>query len=293
MRFDVILAASAGILLAPAALAQRVDDAPRTFEGQLEDSDVREGADGPVVSDQHRIRLEAGRRYRISAESEDFDPIIRLYQEGEDEPVAENDDYDPQESLNARVTYTPEETAEYVLHVISFSETGRGPYEARVERLPPLPAPVSGRPDDRAQTSWQMWDGALSESDPERDGAYFDDYRIRMRAGETRIISAEAPGFDPLLWVLRAEEREGEPIDVDDDAGPATNAMLGFRPEDDGDYIVRVTSYGGAATGPYRLRISEPLTPPPPGPPEEPEEPEEPDDPDEPDEPDEPDVINP
>ncbi|MGZ8283067.1 MAG: hypothetical protein ACXWUN_08980, partial [Allosphingosinicella sp.] len=50
----------------------------------------------------------------------------------------------------------------------------------------------------------------------------------------------------------------------DDDAGPGLNALLGFQPDSDGDYIVRVTSYGAGGKGAYRLRISDPLQPAPP-----------------------------
>ena len=53
-------------------------------------------------------------------------------------------------------------------------------------------------------------------------------------------------------------------LDVDDDAGPGTNALLGFRPEQDGEYILRVKSFGSGGVGRYRLRISDELTPPPP-----------------------------
>ena len=84
-----------------------------------------------------------------------------------------------------------------------------------------------------------------------------------MRAGETRLVSVESPDFDAIVWVLRADSREGEPLDGDDDTGPWLNALIGYAAEDDGDHIVRVTTYGSGNTGSYRLRISEPLTPPP------------------------------
>ena len=101
-----------------------------------------------------------------------------------------------------------------------------------------------------AVARWQIWEGELTATDPERDGVFFDDYLVRMRGGQTRLISVEAGGFDPVAWVLSPNAREGEPIDMDDDAGPGTNALLGFRAEADGDYIVRVTSYALAPPAP-------------------------------------------
>lgn len=252
------LAALAGAFLAAPAAAQQI----WSGEGQLEDSDS-EDADN-FRYDEHVLQLEAGRRYRISAESEAFDTYIRLFRAGESEPVAENDDF---EGLNSRISYQPQESGEYRLRVLSYSPDGRGAYTASAEAMPPLPPPVSARPSATSRTRWQIWNGELSEADPDRDGHRFDDYPIRMRAGQTRLISVESESFDAMVWIMRAAEREGEPIDADDDAGPGYNALLAFQPEDDGDYLVRVTSYGPDETGGYRVRISDPLTPPPPLPP--------------------------
>jgi hypothetical protein len=270
------LAAAAG-LLAPAAAAQSGASVPWSTEGRLEDDDSQ--AEGRRY-DEHRLRLEAGRRYRISAGSDDFDTLIRLFQAGEADPVAENDDFDVEQGLNSRITYVPEESGDYLLRVLAFSEEERGAYTASAEALPPLPPPITARPSERPRLRWRIWEGELTEADPDRDGARYDDYLVTMRAGETRLISAESEGFDPIIWVLRAGEREGEPLEVDDDTGPGLNALLGFQPDSDGDYLVRVTAYGSGGAGAYRLRVSDPLRPAPPAetlPPEEEITPPEPD----------------
>lgn len=254
-------AAAVACLAAPAAAQQ-----PWSGEGRLEDSDSQDANEHRY--DDHVLRLEAGQRYRISAASEDFDTYIQLYRGDEDQPVAENDDF---EGLNSRISYTPQESGDYRLRVMAYSPEGRGAYTAAAEALPPLPAPLSGRPSSTRTTRWQIWEGELTTSDAERDGRYFDDYLLHARAGQTRLISVEAEGYDTMVWIMRAGEREGEPIDIDDDAGPGYNALIGFQPEEDGDYLVRVTSYGPNTTGSYRLRISDELTPPPPAPPAEPD----------------------
>lgn len=259
---SISLAAVAAALTAAPAPAQPTPNQPWSAEGRIEESDSRDEND--IRYDEHRFRLEAGRRYRVSASSDDFDTLIRLYQAGETEPVAENDDSG--DSLNSRITYTPEESAEYVLRILSFSADGRGAYTARAEALPPLPAPIAAAPGSSANLRWSIWEGELSAADADRDGAYFDDYPLTVSAGETRLILAESAAFDTMIWILRADEREGEPVEVDDDSGPGFNALLAFQPEDAGRYLVRVSSYGSEQTGAYRLRISEPLTPPPPPP---------------------------
>lgn len=259
---SVSLAALAAALVATAAPAQPGPDRPWSAEGRIEDGDSQD--ENRFRYDEHRLRLEAGRRYRISAQSEEFDTLIRLYQAGEADPVAENDDFG--DGLNSRITYTPEETADYVLRILSFSEEGRGAYSASAETLPPLPPPIAQGPSSTANLRWHIWDGELAIGDPDRDGARFDDYRLTVAAGETRLIRAESGVFDPMIWVLPLDQREGEPVAVDDDSGGGFNAMLNFQPEEAGEYLVRVTSYGSDQTGAYRLRISDPLTPPPPPP---------------------------
>lgn len=250
-RTASLLALAAASLAPAAAMAQT----PWSVSGQLEDGDSR--ADENRYDD-HRIRLEAGQRYRISVDSDAFDPIAHLLRAGEDEPVATNDD--AEDGLNARIYYTPPASGDFVLRVTGFAADARGPYTAAVAALPPLPAPVS-EPGARVTTqgSWAIWQGELSASDPDLNGQRYDDYLIHVAAGQRRYIAVEAAGFDTLVQVLRAADRGAErveAVDQDDDTGPGLNSLLGFAPEEAGDYIVRVTSFG-EGMGPYRLAISE------------------------------------
>ena len=279
MRAFLGLSAAALAASFAPAWAQPAPEPFWSVEGRLEDSDridtqmsadpveepdgTEEGAAGETGYryDDHQFHLDAGRRYRISAASDDFDTLIRLYRAGEDEPIAENDDF---EGLNSRISYVPAESGDYVLRILSFSESGRGAYTASAEALPPLPPPVSGSPTSTSRLRWRIWQGELTDADLERDGRRYDDYLVTMGAGQTRLISVESDAFDPMVWVLRASEREGEPLDLDDDAGPNVNALLGFQADEAGDYIVRVTSYEEGQAGNYRVRISDELTPPPP-----------------------------
>ena len=116
---------------------------------------------------------------------------------------------------------------------------------------------VAGGDTIEASGRWTRWQGELAATDPDRDGHQFDDYLVTMRAGETRYVIVQADAFDAMVWILRADEREGEPLDIDDDAGPGVDPLLGFRTEDDGDYVVRVTTYAPGGYGPYRLWVSQ------------------------------------
>jgi hypothetical protein len=255
--------AEAGILppLPPAAQVPQ----GRGFEGQgrLESAPTQpEGADQAYVEPpyaEHRLQLEAGRRYRFSASSEDFDTQIQLVRESDESVAAENDDYG--EGLNSRVSFASEESGIYSLRVRSVGGNG-GAYRVGAELLPPLPAPNAAPAGERAQTVWHIWQGELSSSDPDNEGQYFDDYLVRMRAGETRLVIADADGFDTTVAVLPMSGRNGQPLYMDDDSGPGVNSLLAFQASEDGDYVVRVSSFSAGAAGAYRLRISEPVTPP-------------------------------
>lgn len=225
--------------------------------GRLEDSDAQT-SEGSRYDD-HAIRLEAGQRYRISVNSEEFDPVAQLRRAGSPDPVAENDDSD---GLNPRITYTPTESGNYSLRVYGFSSDGRGAYSARVEALPPAPPPITtpGTPTPVTGT-WLLWQGELSATDAEAGERHYDDYLIRFEAGQSRYISLEALGeLDPMIQIVRADRRDSDPlemIDGDDDTGVNVNSLLAFRAEEAGDYIIRVTSFGAGATGAYRLWVSQ------------------------------------
>ena len=250
-----VAAAAAASLAAPAG-AQPGTDQPWSADGRLEDSDSQD-ADQHRYDD-HHIRLEAGRRYRISAASDDFDTMIRLYRPGETDAVAENDDSG--DSLNSRITYAPQESGDHRLRVTSFSAEGRGAYSARAETVPPLPPPTTGPGTAVSVTgTWSLWQGELGASDPDQDGRHYDDYLIRVEAGQTRYVLLESNDFDPVVQLLDAAGRDSDPpaaMDGDDDTGAGFNALLAFAPEEAGDYVVRVTSYGEGDAGAYRLWIS-------------------------------------
>ena len=143
-----------------------------------------------------------------------------------------------------------------MLRVTGFSADGRGAYTAGVAPLPPLPAPISdpGTPTTVTGT-WSLWQGRLADSDPDRDGKRFDDYLVRVDAGQERYDHARrGQGFDAVVQVFRAADREGEPLSRRprrQRRRPQFDA--GLRAEEAGDYIVRVTALGAGATGAYRL----------------------------------------
>lgn len=255
MRIQLLIAASTAALIAvagPAAAQQPV----WSGGGALADSDpqMEEGR----RYDEHRVQLQAGQRYRISVDSEAFDPVARLSRVGREEPVAENDD---SAGLNPRITYTASEGGDYVLRVYGYSPEGRGAYTARVETLPPPPPAITtpGTPTPVSGT-WLRWDGTLTETDAAREDRRYDDYVVRFEAGQSRYIIVDSAAFDTMVQVIALDGRENEPpatLGEDDDNGPGLNSLLVFEAGEAGDYIIRVTSFGTNSTGAYRLWVSQ------------------------------------
>jgi hypothetical protein len=251
MRVVASFVSLAALAMAAPAAAQ----APWSADGTLADSDSH--TEDQRRYDEHSIRLEAGQRYAITVNSEAFDPVARLYRAGESEPVAENDDGG--NGLNSRIAYTPSAAGDFTLRVTAYAAEGRGAYQAAVAALPPVPPPVTSPGTEvSANGSWSLWQGRLDPTDPDVAGHRFDDYLVRFEAGRQRFISLEGDGFDALVQVMRPAERDSESpetIDQNDDAGLGFNALMAFAPEEGGDYIVRVTSFGESG-GSYRLWIS-------------------------------------
>lgn len=203
---------------------------------------------------EQRMRLEAGRRYTITATSEAFDTVLRILRPGNEEVLAENDDYG--EGLNSRVVFAPTESGEYVARVASFSPGGVGAYQLRVTPAGPLPALVS-RPTSTERAQWRVYQGTLAASDAAEDNKHYDDYELRLAAGQTAMIHVDSGEIDTVLRVYNANARGGTTLAENDDGGGGTNPFVFFAPEQAGTYVVRVTSFGENATGPYRLRISQ------------------------------------
>lgn len=225
-------------------------------EGALADSD-RQLPEGNRYDD-HALRLEAGQRYRISVDSEAFDPVAQLRRAGQDAVVAENDD---SAGLNPRINFTPSESGDYTLRVYGYSTDGRGAYVARAETLAPAPPPITtpGTPTPVTGT-WLRWDGDLSATDPAREERHYDDYLVRFEAGQSRYILVDSAAFDPMVQVMSVDGRDSEPpatLSQDDDNGVGLNSLLVFEAGEAGDYIIRVTSFGQGSTGGYRLWVSQ------------------------------------
>ena len=260
MRLHTLSLAALAAALAAPAMAQTAASVPMHVAGTLTDGDAQ--AEEHHRYDDLRIHLEAGQRYRLSVDSEAFDPVAHLYRPGnvfnDESQVAMNDDSN---GLNSRISYAPTESGDYTLRVSGFAAEARGAYTADAAILPPLAPPITtpGRPTPTSGT-WLGWEGELGDGDPDIEGRHFDDYLIHVDAHQIRYISLEGLGFDAMVQILHPADRGSDAPDVvdsDDDSGVGFNSLMAFSPDEGGDYIVRVTSFGENAKGTYRLWITQ------------------------------------
>lgn len=98
------------------------------------------------------------------------------------------------------------------------------------------------------------------------DGVLYDDYAVRLSAGQRLEAILRASDFDALIELYKGAG--GEIIDSDDDGlGEGTDSRLRFAAPADGEYILRVRPLSGAAGGDYRLSLRERAPAPEAGPP--------------------------
>lgn len=206
----------------------------------------------PAGRGEHRIRMEAGRRYVLTATSQQFDPRIRLIAPGNPIVLAEDDDSGG--GVTPRLAFTAPQTGDYLVQVGSAGINGAGAYDLSVTPAGPLPALIT-RPSRMEPGQRQVFEGNLAAGGSE-NGRRFNDYQLRLAPGETAMLHVQsAGGPDTMLQVFRAAERGGRPIAEDDDGGGGTDPFLFFAPTAPGDYVVRVIGADEAAQGSYRLRI--------------------------------------
>ena len=242
----------------PAPVPQRsnsripiIGDEPWSVIGDIDslDGTTRAG----LLYEDHRVEFMAGQRLRISASSNQIDPLVQVLRPGSDEVLAEDDDSGFR--LNARLIFTPNESGIHIIRVVNSFPGLRGLYALNAESAQPFPAVmpiegIGGRP-----TEWTHIDGDLGAGDARLEGRIFKDYVLRLSQGDELLLRLESTDFDPIVQVIRADDREGGFLAGDDDSGIGTNSLLLFRAENTGDYVIRVTTFSQGETGRFTLRV--------------------------------------
>ncbi len=211
--------------------------------------------DDGLPYDAFAFRAQAGGRFAISLESDDFDPVVRVGRmtDGAFVELAQNDD-GPDMGLNSRLVFTAPDAGEYVIRATPINSAGEGSYRLSLaEGPPPIPA-QSVMIGDTVQ-------GELTDSDGKSEGGLTADaYRFSGREGQRVRIDMSSDAFDTYLQLF--DESHVSLAEDDDGAAEGTNSRLTFTLPADGAYVIEARPFS-AATGAYTLKLEEVAPPPP------------------------------
>ena len=257
-RPTLVAAASVAVLLWAAGPAIAQDAASIRIGGSVrgaltaDDAKVT-GEDGDYVYDDYRFQARNGQRLEATLRSDAFDAYLALYAEGDDTPVAEDDD-GLNDGTNARLRYTVGTGGVYVLRARTLSGTDGGAYDLSLTERPP--APRGPRPT--GIRLGQTLQGDLNARDPEDDdGHRYDAYVFRATQGQRFVITQNSDDFDSVVQVGRMTGGDFVKLaENDDGADTGLNSRLIFAAPATGDYIIRATGFSDGQ-GRYSLGLAE------------------------------------
>ena len=246
-------------LLATASAPPRISARPLPFGQSV--SEALDGSDavtddGAMV-DAYAVRLAADQEVQLDLSSDDFDPKLELLTPA-GAKVAEDDDGGP--GTNARIRYTVPRAGLYQVRVTAVGSDDGGTYKLSTglrQALPPMPTPI-------ALTLGQAVNGAITESTAryEVDGEDVQAvrYGLRLEAGKVYRVSLTAASgseLDPKVAIGKiATDGSLDAVAQNDDSGTGSNAMLRFRPESTGNFVLEAQRVG-SANGAYRLMVEQ------------------------------------
>ena len=196
------------------------------------------------------VKLAKGHSYQIDMTSNEFDAYLFLENAGK-KLLAEDDDSGGE--LNAQILFTAPEDGTYRLIATSFAGAETGSFQLRIEET----AKEQPKQNVHAISSGQYTIGTQLNDE---DGSYGDDkgharvFLVKLLKGHTYQIDMTSDEFDAYLFLENAGKKL---LAEDDDSGGELNAQILFTAPDDGVYRVVATSFGGAATGYFTLRIEQ------------------------------------
>jgi len=245
-------------LLATASQPPPISARPLSFGQSISDAlDLNDAVtnDGATV-DAYAVRLTADQEIQLDLSSEDFDPKLELLTPA-GARVAEDDDSGP--GTSARIRYVVPRAGLYQVRVTAVSSGEVGKYTLTTglrQELLPMPAPVS-------INLGQAVNGAISSTTPryetEGEEIFAVRYDLRLEGGKAYKIAlnAASSSIDPKIAIGKiAADGSLDTLAQDDDGGGGGNALLRFRPETSGTYVLEVQKVG-RANGSYRLMVEQ------------------------------------
>lgn len=208
----------------------------------------------------YRMNVPAGSAWRVSAISQEFDPMLIVANDS-GHIVSANDDRVIGETTDAQARGYASEGSSYRVTVRGLTAGDLGRYQLTAsfdspEVLDPMSSeiPVQDQSIERPDNQSLTIRGALTADDLTLpDASHYDPYFVRLTAGQNVQISLRSETFDGYL-VLLAED--GRPVaDADDGPSGVTDPTLVVPPVDAGVYQLLVSSFYADEIGAYELEL--------------------------------------
>lgn len=183
---------------------------------------IEETLDGDPIG--YEFEVEDGVVLSIALQSEDFDTLIEIYEDGD---LFASDD-DGGDGLNSFIILT--EPGVYEVVVTSFSGSAEGDFVLTVACAGECEVDTDELDDD--ETAMQ--------------------FDFEAEEGDNVLLVAYSDDFDTFINLLDEDE---DVLESDDDSAFGLNSLLVFEVEDDGDYLLEVTSFSGAEVGEFTVMI--------------------------------------
>ncbi|MBD2566357.1 PPC domain-containing protein [Anabaena lutea] len=108
----------------------------------------------------------------------------------------------------------------------------------------PIPLPSSTELSD-----------TLSDKDiPTGQGGFARDYTVKLNKGDNLAIDLSSENFDGMITLLAPD---GSTVGENDDGPDGTsNSLLFTRITENGNYIIRVRSFGETGVGEFKLKVT-------------------------------------
>lgn len=217
-------------------------------QGEIIDADPRD--DENRGFDAYRFSGETGNRVQVIMRSGDFDTFLQIGSPEGDFYALASDDDGLGEGTDSRLNYTLPSSGEFVLRASPLYADADGLYSLELIDRGPQPTPGSILVGATAR-------GTLTEEDSiAEDGAFFDAYRISVKAGEKLRLTMVSNEFDAFIDIGREDEAGVfSSVVSDDDSLSDTHAKVDWAVEEEGDYVIRARSYAQGQSGGYALII--------------------------------------
>ncbi|HMB74060.1 MAG TPA: caspase family protein [Gammaproteobacteria bacterium] len=220
----------------------------RAEPGSLSQSDRT--LDSGEFYDSFNFVADAGKRYRVNLNSNDFDTyLIVVPPDGEQ---FENDD--GESTSHSFVDIDAEAFGLYRVLVTSYEQGETGDYLLTIEQHSNDGQSIRDAPPQEIVVDADM-SGALRTGDSLlNDGEYGDLYSFEATAGQAVRVELRSEEFDTYLALMTPSEAV---FQNDDFEGSTTRSAVELIVPDTGTYTIIATSYAAGETGQYALSVTE------------------------------------